>query len=141
MLWRDAIITAEGSHIIALTLPQTHHSASAASNETGGYFPLSEALTSVMRLAVNDINAATDADSLTTEGNLTLSVVGVETGTRAMEGLCDALESVGENGTFGVSYRLHTVSTYSTYKYTRRGSSYNMSCAVVRRVLVPGTGM
>eukprot|EP00904_Undaria_pinnatifida_P014239 jgi/Undpi1/9946/HiC_scaffold_28.g12400.m1 len=90
-----------GSHIIALTLPQSDLSAGTASNESDGYFPLSKALTSVMRLAVDDINAA-GVESLTL-GNLTLSVVGVKTGTRAMEGLCEALESVGANGTFGVS--------------------------------------
>ena len=98
-------MTAGGSHIIALTLPQTDLSAGTAGNESDGYFPLSKALTSVMRLAVDDINAA-GIDPLTTDGNLTLSVVGVKTGTRAIEGLCDALESVGKNGTFGVSQRL-----------------------------------
>ena len=70
-----------------------------------GFFPLSEALTSVMRLAVDDVNAGDGvASSPLTDGNLSLSVVGVHTGaTRAMEDLCDALKNAGENGTFGVS--------------------------------------
>lgn len=86
--------------IIALTLPE--------SNTTGGYFPLSKALRSVMKLAVADINAgALSATSSSTtpsplEGNLTLSVVEVGTRSQTMEGLCEALATVGENGTFGV---------------------------------------
>lgn len=92
--------------VIALTLPQ--------SDTTTGYFPLSKALRSIMRLAASDINSgalwSTIIDGDTTsfsptaaEGNLTLSIVEVATGSRAIEGLCDALASVGENGTFGVS--------------------------------------
>ncbi|CAM9785173.1 unnamed protein product, partial [Ectocarpus sp. 13 AM-2016] len=85
--------------LIALTLPET--------NTTSGYFPLSKALRSVMRLAVDDINRGAlaetfpDASTASLDGNLTLSVVEVATGSRAIEGLCDALEYVGENGTFG----------------------------------------
>lgn len=82
-----------GTSIIALTLPST----------TSGYFPLSEALGSIMRLAAADINAEAEATTTPTAGgNLTLSIVEVATGTRAIEGLCDALASVGGNGTFGV---------------------------------------
>ncbi|CAB1099788.1 unnamed protein product [Ectocarpus sp. CCAP 1310/34] len=86
--------------LVALTLPEI--------NTTSGYFPLSKALRSVMRLAVEDINggalAATlsDAPAASLDGNLTLSVVEVATGSRAIEGLCDALEYVGDNGTFGI---------------------------------------
>ena len=92
-----------GSVIIALTVQQGDISADTTGNGSGGFFfPLSEALTSVMRLAVDDINAG-GVTSLT-EGNLSLSVVELKTGgIRAMEGLCDALEVIGENGTFGVS--------------------------------------
>ncbi|CAM9905211.1 unnamed protein product, partial [Ectocarpus sp. 13 AM-2016] len=81
--------------LIALTLPET--------NTTSGYFPLSKALRSVMRLAVDDINRGAlaetlpDASTASLDGNLTLSVVEVATGSRAIEGLCDALEYVGEN--------------------------------------------
>lgn len=86
-----------GTAVIALTLPE--------SNTTSGYFPLSKALRSVMRLAAVDINggALATASGTPVEGNLTLSVVEVATGTMAVEGLCDALSSIGENGTFGVS--------------------------------------
>ena len=91
-----------GSVIIALTVQQGDISADTTGNGSGGFFPLSEALTSVMRLAVDDINAG-GVTSLT-EGNLSLSVVELKTGgIRAMEGLCDALEVIGENGTFGLS--------------------------------------
>ena len=93
-----------GSSIIALTLPQRDLPTSTSGSESDGFFPLSKALTSVMRLAVDDVNAG-GVGPLTGE-NLTLSVFGAKTGTRAMEGLCDALEAVGENGTFGVSERL-----------------------------------
>lgn len=56
-----------------------------------------------MRLAAADINAGAEATATPTAGgNLTLSIVEVATGTRAIEGLCDALASVGGNGTFGV---------------------------------------
>lgn len=92
-----------GSSIIALTLPQGNLSDGAAGDGPEGFFyPLSEALTSVMSLAVDDVNAAGVA-SAPNGGNLSLSVVGGKTGIRAMEGLCDALEAVGENGTLGVS--------------------------------------
>ncbi|CAM9570734.1 unnamed protein product, partial [Scytosiphon promiscuus] len=88
--------------IIALTLPEN--------NTTGGYFPLSKALRSVMKLAVADINAgalSTASTSSTSpssplEGNLTLSIVEVGTSSQTMEGLCEALATVGENGTFGI---------------------------------------
>ena len=97
----DAVVVG-GSVIIALTVQQGDISADTTGNGSGGFFPLSEALTSVMRLAVDDINAG-GVTSLT-EGNLSLSVVELKTGgIRAMEGLCDALEVIGDNGTFGVS--------------------------------------
>eukprot|EP00752_Nemacystus_decipiens_P004321 g3946.t1 len=86
-----------GTAVIALTIPET--------NSTSGYFPLSRALRSVMRLAAADINAGavtTAAAETPVEGNLTLSVVDVTTGVSAVEGLCEALATVGENGTFGI---------------------------------------
>lgn len=100
--WDTAAV--EALSIIGLTLPQGDPSDGTESDGSGGgfFFPLSEALASVMRLAVDDVNAG-GFGSLT-EGNLTLSVFGVNTGTRVMEGLCDALEIIGEKGgTFGVS--------------------------------------
>ena len=93
-------VAAGGSAIIALTLPQKTDLSTSTGDDSEGFFPLSMALTSAMRLAVDDINAG-GVDSLT-GGNLTLSVFGVNAG-REMEGLCDALEAVGKNGTFGVS--------------------------------------
>ena len=88
--------------IIALTLPKGDLPTNASGSDSEGFFfPLSEALTSVMRLAVDDINAR--GVGPLAGGNLTLSVFEVETGSAAMEGLCDALEAVGENGTLGVS--------------------------------------
>ena len=101
-----------GSHIIALTLPHSDLSAGDAGNDSDdGYFPLSEALNSVMRLAVDDINAGS-SESLTVR-NLTLSVAGAKTGTLAMQGLCEALESVGANGTLGVSGACNHVASHS----------------------------
>lgn len=99
LLWSSIPAAANdaGTAIIALTIPE--------SNATSGYFPLSKALRSIMRLAAADINGGGLAAAAETpvEGNLTLSVVEVATGSRAIEGLCEALSSVGENGTFGVS--------------------------------------
>eukprot|EP00903_Cladosiphon_okamuranus_P014086 g13093.t1 len=85
-----------GTAVIALTLPE--------SNTTSGYFPLSKALRSVMLLAAADVNggALVTTSGTPVEGNLTLSVVEVATGSTAIEGLCEALSSVGENGTFGI---------------------------------------
>lgn len=95
-----------GSSIIALTIPPQRDfpTNSSGSESEGFFFPLSKALASVMRLAVDDVNAREDI-GLLAGGNLTLTVFGVEAGSGAMEGLCDALEAVGENGTFGVSAR------------------------------------
>lgn len=94
-----------GSSLIALTIPQRGLPTNSSGSESEGFFfPLSQALTSVMRLAVDDVNAREDIGLLAGE-NLTLAVFGVEAGSGAMEGLCDALEAVGENGTFGVSAR------------------------------------
>lgn len=94
----------EALSIIGLTLPQGDPSDDTNGDGSGGgfFFPLSEALASAMKLAVDDLNAGGFGSQ--TEGNLTLSVFGVNTGTRVMEGLCDALEIIGEKGgTFGVS--------------------------------------
>lgn len=116
---------AESTSVIALTLPQ--------SNTTSGYFPLSTALRSIMRLAASDINAEALATATSTsdfdedsafssfpavEGNLTLSIVEVATGNRAIEGLCDALASVGENGTFGVSLRYSMFPSHGLQQYS-----------------------
>lgn len=99
LLLSATAVTADdaGTAVIALTLPE--------SNTTSGYFPLSNALRSILRLAVADVNGGTSANAAATsvEGNLTLSVVEVATGSRAIKGLCEALAAVGENGTFGVS--------------------------------------
>ena len=100
--------TAVDTTIIVLTVAQSDFATSNTSSpsnftgeESSGYFPLSNALESVMRLAADDIN--TGASSLgPTEGDLTLKVIGVKSGIQAMEGFCTALEAVGENGTFGV---------------------------------------
>lgn len=100
--WEDA--SAADTSVIALILPQS--TGDTAGNESGGgYFPLSNALRSVIRLAADDVNAG--SLSSLTGGNLTLSFVEVGTGTRAMEGFCTALEAVGTNGTFGVSFIPH----------------------------------
>ncbi|CAM9520631.1 unnamed protein product [Ascophyllum nodosum] len=100
--------TAVDTTIIVLTVAQSDFATSNTSSpsnftgeESSGYFPLSNALESVMRLAADDIN--TGASSLgPTEGDLTLKVIGVKSGIQAMEGFCTALEAVGENGTFGI---------------------------------------
>ena len=101
--WDAATVGA--SSIIGITLAQGNLSGGSTGDGSGGggfFFPLSEALSSIMRLAVDDVNAR--GVSSLTEENLTLSVFGVNTGTSVMESLCDALEIIGEkDGTFGVS--------------------------------------
>lgn len=125
--------------LVALTLPE--------SNTTSGYFPLSKALRSVMRLAVEDINggalATTLPDDASTasslDGNLTLSVVEVATGSRAIEGLCDALEYVGENGTFGVGAKAQKSRSlpYTWYLCAPRSSCQHQLLMVDTSLLLP----
>lgn len=110
LFWLEAA-TAADTTIIALTVAQSDLATSnntsstnvTSTDESSGYFPLGKPLESVMRLAADDINGGAGASLGLTEGKLLLQVVGVNSGTQAMEGFCNALEDVGENGTFGVS--------------------------------------
>lgn len=94
--------------MIALTLPQHTGTTTAimeANNTTtedaswGEYFPLANAVQSALRLAVDDVNAL----GTLMEGSLSLELLEVDTVMGAVEGLCEALHAVGENGTLGVS--------------------------------------
>lgn len=125
--WHAATVGA--SSIIGITLAQDNLSGGTNGDGSSGgavFFPLSEALASIMRLAVDDVNARSAASLR--EGNLTLSVFGVNTGTSVMESLCNALEIIGEKGgTFGVSVRclfiqLFTVVNTGTNQYTEPAS-------------------
>lgn len=116
--WKPA--TSADTSVIAFTLPQ-NIDGGAGNEESSGYFPLSKALTSVMQLAADDINSG-EFSSLT-DGNLTLSVVEVSTKTRAMEGFCSALETIGGNGTFGVRTTLALY--YTIDKLSARRECYN----------------
>lgn len=108
-LWVKAS-TAVDMTIIVLTVAQNDlatanppNAANFTGDESSGYFPLSNALESVMRLAADDINAWAWESLGLTEGTLKMAVAGVNSGAQAMEGFCNSLEAVGENGTFGVS--------------------------------------
>ena len=104
------IIEAVDTTVIVLTVSQSYLATSNTSSAnfmgddgSSGYFPLSDALESVMRLASDDINAGGSESLGLTEGDLQMVVARVNSGTQAMEGFCNALEAVGGNGTFGVS--------------------------------------
>lgn len=86
--------------VIALALPQTgiYVTAGGREEETEGYFALSKAVQSAMRLAADDVNAA----GTVMEGNLSLALVEVDTPMSAVKGLCDVLEALGEVGAYGV---------------------------------------
>lgn len=90
----------EDATMIALTLPRTGKAVVEANDtdDSRGYFPLANAVQSAMRLAVDDVNAL---GSLL-EGSLSLAILEVNTVMASVEGLCNALHAVGENGTYGV---------------------------------------
>lgn len=86
--------------VIALTLPQTgiYVSETRGNEASEGYFPLSKALQSAMRLAADDVNAV---DSVM-KGSLSLALLEADTAMAAVKGLCDVMGDLGEIGVYGV---------------------------------------
>lgn len=86
--------------VIALTLPQTgiYVTSGSSDEQSEGYFPLSKAVQSAMRLAANDVNAV----GTVMEGNLSLEMLEANTTMAAVKGLCDIMGALGDIGAYGV---------------------------------------
>lgn len=106
---RGSGIVKADTPIVAISLPHTIpptpmvDKVSENGGERGmyGYVASSQAMESVMRLAVDDINS--DLGPTLVDANLSLTVIQASSTTAALQGLCTVLSNTTMNGTFGVS--------------------------------------
>lgn len=106
---RGSGIVKADTPIVAISLPHTIPPTQMVGtvSENGedpgryGYVESSQAMESVMRLAVDDINS--DLGPTLVDANLSLTVIQASSTTAALQGLCTVLSNTSMNGTFGVS--------------------------------------